>query len=423
LGTFRGSMPAIVSKPYGGHSVQNAPAYQAYYQPQQVVLLPYGAPLMYSGMAYYQPVTYPQFHHAQPVQFVAPTYTPQYHNEPRRRNNVYTEEELNNQTPSELDAYPAYYSQDASISSQSSQADARSGNLTIHMEVPELNQNIRLQLEAGQHCRVSWLNRMLSKCNNAEEFNQAFDLYKMFQQKGLETTPETATLLIKAACRAEIPATALQLLKNTTDTSISPTLGGIHYLMINFSLKKDTQSVMEAYQITKHLQLAPTTRTFHILIRECVDNDLITEAMEFAQECKKMEIVPNRVTYNILMNGLRKYNKGAEILELRQQMNEHKIEINDTTVKFTVLAHMMLHQKADAVDEFLRYDQLDTDLEKFCSKFFEVTEESLEQKNMIVELFGLLKENKRITLPSSIQERLDDLTTSINTEINAAKAL
>lgn len=221
--------------------------------------------------------------------------------------------------------------------------------LIANMGVSELHDSIRHTLEVNSSVRVSWLNRMLSKCKTKEEFDQALETYNLYQKKIVNTTPETGTLLIKAACRAGIPEVALSLLKDVSEVKIWPTLGGIHYLMINFSLKNDTNSVMETYEVTKSRNLKPTQRTFHIIIRECVDHDLIEQAMKFAEEAKNMEIIPNRVTYNILMNGCRKFKRAEDILSLREQMNKHQIEINDTTVKFTVLAHLMLKDEQSAI--------------------------------------------------------------------------
>ena len=71
--------------------------------------------------------------------------------------------------------------------------------------------------------------------------------------------------------------------------------------------------------------------------------------MKFAEESKSMEIIPNRVTYNILMNGCRKFKRAQDILNLRDQMDKNNIEINDTTVKFTVIAHMILGNQELAI--------------------------------------------------------------------------
>eukprot|EP01114_Cavostelium_apophysatum_P016308 TRINITY_DN4605_c0_g1_i1.p1 TRINITY_DN4605_c0_g1~~TRINITY_DN4605_c0_g1_i1.p1 ORF type:complete len:445 (+),score=159.52 TRINITY_DN4605_c0_g1_i1:178-1512(+) len=421
--------PSIISKPYSAatqqhvygssfvpqHFYQNQVQgiqYYNQYQPQQVVLVPYGTPFMYSNMPYYQPVTYPQFQVPQ-QQFnqnyipVAPRRRQQNPAAPQQKDQKLRNSTIVDPNVTEVPQF-SYAPGMAEIIEFGSDPLAERGSLTIHMEVPELYENMKACLEVNQNCRVSWLNRMLSKCNTTEEFEQALEIFKLYQEKSIETTPETATLLIKAACRAEIPETALNLLQNADEISVSPTLGGIHYLMINFSLKKDTKAVMDTYALTRSRNLKPTTRTFHILIRECVDNDLIEEAMSFAQESKKLNIIPNRVTYNILMNGLRKFNKGEEILELRQQMNDHKIEINDTTVKFTVLAHLMKKNTDDAVQEFMSYEGLNGDLEGFSLKFFEVTEESVDQKQHVVDLFKVLKD--KIELPESVQAKLASLT-------------
>jgi len=293
---------------------------------------------------------------------------------------------------------------------------------------------------------------MLAKCNTEPEFDKALDIFRLYQKRVVETTPETGTLLIKAACRAGIPERALKLLGDVDNIRLWPTLGGIHYLMISFSLKKDTKSVMQAYEYTKARMLKPTNRTYHILIRECVDNEMVEEAVKFAEECKSNDIIPNRVTYNILMNGCRKINRPKDILSLRIQMNEYNIEINDTTVKFTTLAHMMLGDTDSAVNEFLSYKEIHTKMEEFSNKFFEVTSESEfadseslsasdkasipssslstpsssfssdiqslevspDQKKCVVGLFNALKE-KGVRLPTSIDAKVKQLEVELKT--------
>ena len=93
---------------------------------------------------------------------------------------------------------------------------------------------------------------------------------------------------------------------------------------------------------------------------------------------------------------------------MREQMNEQNIEINDTTVKFTALAHMMLGDTASAVKAFHEFPELQTKLEDFCSKFFEVTEEEdVAQKQHVVELFRAVEQQTK--LPDSILERVKAL--------------
>lgn len=381
-----------------------------YYYPQ-LVLVPYGTAYGYhQGVTYYQPVTYPQF---QPQQYIAPVFSPM----PQQFMGYsapdpslpYVEDSLQYSDVG-LKGMKNFRGKNEKNHYLSEKHDGRL--LLANMGVSELQESIKETLEVNSSVRVSWLNRMLSKCNTREEFDQALETYKLYQSKIDEATAETGTLLLKAACRAGIPEVALDLLRDSSDVTVYPTLGGIHYLMINFSLKKDTKAVVETYEVTRKRDLKPTQRTFHILIRECVDHDFIDYAMKYAEECKTLEIVPNRVTYNILMNGCRKFLRANDILELRKQMNDYRIEINDTTVKFTVLAHMMLKNTKAAVTEFMKYPEIEVKLEDFCNKFFEVTEESHEQKRLVVDLFNALKSNK-LELPAEAEHKLANLKTEL----------
>jgi pentatricopeptide repeat protein len=293
--------------------------------------------------------------------------------------------------------------------------------LDIHQTVDELHKNILECMKIYNECKISWFNRMIAKCNTGEDFKKAIEIFKLFQQKMINTTPETGTLMIKAACRANIPEKMLSMLKKTQKYRIFPTLGGIHYLMINFSLKKNTQAVIESYEVAKLRGLKPNARTFHILIRECVDNNLINDAMTLFKDCKIFGVIPNRVTYNILMNGCRKFNKPKKILKLRKEMNEYNIEINDTTIKFTTLAYMMLGDKENAVKSFLEYPNLENNMENFCNKFIN-TAESDNQKQCIIDLFQILKKEKEITLPNSIETMLNQIESSIKLSKNEGEA-
>ena len=68
------------------------------------------------------------------------------------------------------------------------------------------------------------------------------------------------------------------------------------------------------------------------------------------------------------MNGCRRTKKAKELLELRMKMDLHKIEINDTTVKFTALAHMMLGDTESAVKAFMQFHEAVKKKKKFSKK-------------------------------------------------------
>eukprot|EP01119_Soliformovum_irregulare_P005000 TRINITY_DN1628_c0_g1_i1.p1 TRINITY_DN1628_c0_g1~~TRINITY_DN1628_c0_g1_i1.p1 ORF type:complete len:525 (+),score=104.30 TRINITY_DN1628_c0_g1_i1:119-1693(+) len=290
--------------------------------------------------------------------------------------------------------------------------------LDPYVSAEDLYQNITTHLNNNEKCRVSWLNRLLSKVETQEEFEKALEVFTKYADRNADLTGETGTLLIKAACRANFAERILDMLCDPTKR-LWPTIGGIHYLMINFSLKKDTHSVMRAFTAAKIRNLEPSARTFHIVIRECVDNNLTEDALKFAQQFKEYSIVPNRVTFNILMNGCRKLNRPDEILKLRDQMNELNIDINDTTVKFTSLAHMMKGNLSEAIKEFESYPGLDTKLEEFALKFLEVTEENDDSQNRCVAQLLRAIQSRGFILPQTLQVQLDQLEQNLTvTDLN-----
>jgi len=279
------------------------------------------------------------------------------------------------------------------------------GQFNVDMTADELYISLKQHFQLEVPPRVSWLNRMLTKCNTMDDFEKAAELLKLYKQQSLRTTPETGTLFIKAACRAGAQERALKLL-NDDEYKPTPTLGGMHYLMISFSLHQQTSSVLQTFETIKRLMLKPNPRTYHILIRECVDKGLIERALEYADECRRGGLVPNRVTYNILMNGCRKLNLPDRMLQFRQEMAQFGIEINDSTCKFVAIAHMMLGDLEAAVKAFLEYPEKEVKMEEYCKKVLEVASEG--QKDLVVELFTALKE-RGVQLPSNIDTLLADL--------------
>jgi len=396
----------------------------------QPFMVPYAAPYMYTAQysyapayapynLYYQPtVTY--FQPVQPVTypFYAKTSAPA----PAPTNKF-----LRGTTPvSETGIFPSNlkgygYATAAATVAEVDESSAQQKLLDIGLSVDGFHDAILEHLRTKNECRVSWLNRMLAKCSTAEDYQKAKAIFMLFHARVIETTPETGTLLIKAACRAEAAEDALQMLQDIDKVRIWPTLGGVHYLMINFSLKKNTQAVIDTYEVTKVRRLKPVQRTFHILIRECVDNNLVDEAMRFAQECASHEIVPNRVTYNILMNGCRKFGKADDILALREEMNKNNVEINETTVKFTVLAHLMKSNVDAAVTEFQAHT---FELQKFCDKFLEgIVEDSMEvQLPLVSTLFESLQA-RGVKLPEPVIARWNELKSgTVTTSTTSSKS-
>lgn len=282
--------------------------------------------------------------------------------------------------------------------------------ITDDMDFSQIYEVITTHMSLYPAPRVSFFNKLLVRCATSEEFNQCLKVLDELLRRCVELTPETGTLLIKAACRAGVSEKALALLKDVDNIRVWPTLGGIHYLMINFALKKDNKALFETLEVAKKRDLHPTTKTFHILIRECVDNGLIDEAMKVMDECFAAGLQPNRTSYNILMNGLRKLGKSKEMLSLRAKMDAHNVEINDTTVKFTTLAYMMERDPVHALQEFNKFPELTSRMEELCEKFFEITAEANEsQKKVVVDLFDAIVKQGHPVLPASVQGRLATL--------------
>lgn len=313
---------------------------------------------------------------------------------------------------------------EASTDDAVSVADSTDNRL-LHpgMTVDELCAGMQEHFARHGSISVSWLNRLFSKCASELDFLKGLEQFETFQSRRIETTPETGTLLIKAACRAGVPEKALELLCDVRDVRLWPTLGGIHYLMINFSIKKDTESVLRTFEATRERHLKPNVRTYHILIRECVDTQRVDDALRLADDCKASGIAPNRVMFNILMNGCRKANKPNDLLKLRAEMDSMELELNDTTVKFTVLAHLMLSDNARAADEFLAFvgqPPVAATVNAFAERFLdELADEpdAAQHVRLVRSLFDTL-----VSRNTPLDQQLLDRLVSLETETGAASA-
>jgi pentatricopeptide repeat protein len=104
----------------------------------------------------------------------------------------------------------------------------------------------------------------------------------------------------------------------------------------------------------KERGLHPTSQSYHILIRECVDNNLLDEALQYFNDCIEIEkLVPERVSFNVLMNACRKQNRPQDVLMLRSLMRLFSIKINDSTVKFTIIAEVVLEVSTTKIEILL----------------------------------------------------------------------
>jgi pentatricopeptide repeat protein len=346
----------------------------------------------------------PYVYFSQPI-----TYYPTYFAQPSRNYANFSAPKPKNSKIQSINSEIQQYGRDTT-SVEENEASSKSID---EMSVEEIYRTISKHLRSFPRARLSSFNKLLVKVSTPQDFSRALDTLEIFTQRIIEISPETGTLFIKAACRAGLPEKALKILKATDKVRIWPTLGGIHYLMINFSLKKDTSSVKETFEVAKKRNLKPNMRTYQILIRECVDNNLIDDAVKFCNECEDQGIIPNRVTYNILMNGLRKANRAKDILSFREKMDKNGLEINDTTVKFTSIAYMMLSDVPRAITEFLNYPEVKEKLTDFSMKFFEVAEENdVDQKKCVVALFDALSKSGT-KLPDAVSEKLASLKLSL----------
>eukprot|EP01116_Phalansterium_solitarium_P013446 TRINITY_DN3080_c1_g1_i2.p1 TRINITY_DN3080_c1_g1~~TRINITY_DN3080_c1_g1_i2.p1 ORF type:complete len:532 (-),score=145.61 TRINITY_DN3080_c1_g1_i2:478-1923(-) len=264
--------------------------------------------------------------------------------------------------------------------------------------------DIEAVCRSTQPVKASMLVRVLARCTTIDELDALLVVLEKSPHISLPTNGEIGTLVVKAACRTSVPERAYTLF---AEGRIRPTLGGVHYLMIHFSIKNNTPLILKIFDIARRHGMRPNVNTFHILIRACVNHNMIDQALKFAAECMTANIRPNRVVFNLLMKGCYKANQPYQILNLREQMDDQcRMEINDTTVKFTVMAYIMLDRTEKALEELLSYASGDvTKLEDVCLKFFEMSDGDNIEHFHLLALFHALREAD-IQLPPSVEYQL-----------------
>ncbi|PRP81639.1 hypothetical protein PROFUN_01146 [Planoprotostelium fungivorum] len=279
-------------------------------------------------------------------------------------------------------------------------------HFSLDMNLEELYREIMKSFRAHGNCRLSWYHRLLSQVETKYDYERAKTIWNAYVRHNNFISPETSTLIIKAACKAGLPMDGLEVLTALSEhEKYWPSTAGVQYLMISLSLNKQTEAVMKTYELIKKKGFKVTPKTFHIIIRECVDNGLVDEALMFVNEAQEMGVEMNRVAYNILMNGCRKNGLPERVIELRKIMEEHNIEINDSTVKFTALAHIMMANPDEAVKSFREYEKLGITLEEFGNKFFDAAEEE-GQQSFVGDLFKAVQD-AGIDMPQQVLAKLD----------------
>jgi len=274
-------------------------------------------------------------------------------------------------------------------------------NFNNDMTLDQFYIEIMKSFAAYKNCKLSWFHRMLAKVETKADFERAKTVWNQYVQHCHAITSETSTLIVKASCKAGIPNDGLEVLSALIEhEQYWPSTAGVQYLMINLSLNKETEAVMKAYNICKKKGFKMTPKTFHIVIRECIENGMIDEAFMFAEEAKEMGVEMNRVIYNILMNGCRTHELPEKIIQLREEMDNQNIEINDSTIKFTSLAYLAMNKKEEAVQSFQQYEKLGMTLEEFCAKFIVDETEDATQKEHVKQLFQVVRE-AGVDLPES----------------------
>jgi len=85
-----------------------------------------------------------------------------------------------------------------------------------------------------------------------------------------------------------------------------------------------------------------------------------------------------------------KEGKLKKILDLKQEMDQFSVEINETTIKFVSLAHIMLGETEKAIHAFIQYPELNTNLDGFLQKYLELIQEDETHLKIVLDLFTAL---------------------------------
>lgn len=206
------------------------------------------------------------------------------------------------------------------------------------------------------------LHKLLHLCATERDVDLAFRVIQKFRDAAIPTTTETLSLLIKACCRAHAPHRGLDaVLRHRVLGTGTPSLKGLHYLMINFAINGDLPSLFKTLETLRGSGLEPNSRTYHIIIRACVDNGDVFHAVELLLDAKENRISLERGTYNVCMNGIIKElrelpgdgareEKGRCLEEVKKLMDCAFIEPNGSTLALMVEGYMLLSDTAHAMD-------------------------------------------------------------------------
>jgi pentatricopeptide repeat protein len=131
--------------------------------------------------------------------------------------------------------------------------------------------------------------------------------------------------------------------------------------MINFAINGDLPSLFKTLETLRVSGLDPNSRTYHIIIRACVDNGDVFHAVQLLLDAKENRISLERGTYNVCMNGIIKElrevsaerdreEKGRCLEQVKRLMDDAFIEPNGSTLALMVEGYMLLADTGRAME-------------------------------------------------------------------------
>eukprot|EP01028_Stygiella_incarcerata_P001255 TRINITY_DN1203_c0_g1_i1.p1 TRINITY_DN1203_c0_g1~~TRINITY_DN1203_c0_g1_i1.p1 ORF type:complete len:382 (-),score=91.00 TRINITY_DN1203_c0_g1_i1:424-1569(-) len=186
------------------------------------------------------------------------------------------------------------------------------------------------------------IHHFLSLCETPAHVDMSFIGLQRMKSLGIATTTETMSLFVKACCRVGEPSKALDAFMDPRKHHVGiPSLKGLHYLMINFAIRGDLESMFRSVESAQSCGLKPNSRTYHISIRACVDRGFIRESVDLLNRALSENLTIERGTFNVVMNGCRVHSMPDDVLQIYDRFVASQLPENVSTLALVAEAHML----------------------------------------------------------------------------------
>ncbi len=151
--------------------------------------------------------------------------------------------------------------------------------------------------------------------------------------------------------------------------------------------EKNVTFLKEATKLLKERFFQLNHKTYHLIIREFVENDELDIAFEWLQDAQQEEVQLGTATYNMLLYELIRRRRGNEAIELAEKMAGIGCKPNKSTKQFCIAALI----QTNAVDKArIGLDNLQIgSKQEHLQQISLILQDDQEAQRCLQELFGL----------------------------------